>query len=88
MPITPSNYPFEFKIVQFPIKVYFAMTINKAQGQTLKELKSGRVIESRVKTGAEIEKEIEVKTECRAEVRIKSVTGLKTSTFSESGSKA
>ena len=32
----PSNYPFEFKRTQFPIKVCFAVTINKSQGQSLK----------------------------------------------------
>ncbi|KAL4104072.1 hypothetical protein QTP88_019385 [Uroleucon formosanum] len=31
-----SNYPFKFKRLQFPIKVSFAMTINKSQGQSLK----------------------------------------------------
>ena len=31
-----SSYSFEFRILQFPTKLSFAMTINKAQGQTLK----------------------------------------------------
>ncbi|XP_063918640.1 uncharacterized protein LOC135134004 [Zophobas morio] len=35
LPLIPSEYPFEFKRLQFPLKVCFAMTINKAQGQTL-----------------------------------------------------
>lgn len=37
IPLIPSDYPFEFKRLQFPIKVCFAMTINKSQGQSLKE---------------------------------------------------
>ncbi|KMQ89299.1 atp-dependent dna helicase pif6-like protein [Lasius niger] len=36
IPLTPSDYPFEFKRLQFPLKVCFAMTINKSQGQSLK----------------------------------------------------
>ncbi len=32
----PSDYHFQFKRLQFPVKVCFAMTINKAQGQSLK----------------------------------------------------
>ncbi|XP_026819066.1 uncharacterized protein LOC113557710 [Rhopalosiphum maidis] len=36
LPLLSSNYPFEFKILQFPIMVSFAMTINKLQGQFLK----------------------------------------------------
>ncbi|XP_063904727.1 uncharacterized protein LOC135123780 [Zophobas morio] len=35
IPLIPSEYPFEFKRLQFPLKVCFAITINKAQGQTL-----------------------------------------------------
>ena len=31
----PTNMPFEFKIIQFPIHVAFAMTINKSQSQSL-----------------------------------------------------
>ncbi|XP_008178533.1 uncharacterized protein LOC103307889 [Acyrthosiphon pisum] len=36
IPLLSSNYPFEFKRLQFPIKVSFSMTINKSQGQSLK----------------------------------------------------
>ncbi|XP_015375540.1 PREDICTED: uncharacterized protein LOC107170048 [Diuraphis noxia] len=32
IPIIPSDYPFQFKRVQFPVKVCFAMTTNKSQG--------------------------------------------------------
>ena len=35
IPIIPSDPPFQFKRVQLPIKLSFAVTINKAQGQTL-----------------------------------------------------
>ena len=31
----PTDMPFEFKRIQFPIRVAFAMTINKSQGQSL-----------------------------------------------------
>jgi ATP-dependent exoDNAse (exonuclease V), alpha subunit - helicase superfamily I member len=31
----PTNMPFEFKRIQFPIRVAFAMTTNKSQGQSL-----------------------------------------------------
>lgn len=37
-PSSSSNYPFQFQRKQFPIKLYFAMTIIKAQGQTLSEV--------------------------------------------------
>ena len=38
IPLQPSDtkFPFQFKRRQFPIRPCFAMTINKAQGQTLK----------------------------------------------------
>jgi ATP-dependent DNA helicase PIF1 len=36
IPIIPSDLPFEFKRLQFPIRTSFAMTINKSQGQSLK----------------------------------------------------
>lgn len=36
IPIIPTDLPFQFKRVQFSLKTAFAMTINKAQGQTLK----------------------------------------------------
>ena len=34
--LRPTNAPFQFKRVQFPVKLCFGMTINKAQGQTMK----------------------------------------------------
>ncbi|KAL1448236.1 hypothetical protein WDU94_012242 [Cyamophila willieti] len=36
IPLMPSDYPFEFKRLQFPVKCCLAMTINKAQGQSFK----------------------------------------------------
>ncbi|GFT42632.1 ATP-dependent DNA helicase [Trichonephila clavipes] len=35
IPIIPTELPFQFKRVQFLVKPSFAVTINKAQGQTL-----------------------------------------------------
>lgn len=35
IPIIPTDMPIEFKRVQFPIRLAFAMTINKSQGQTM-----------------------------------------------------
>ncbi|KAL0902327.1 hypothetical protein ABMA27_000223 [Loxostege sticticalis] len=36
IPIIPTNLLFQFKRLQFPLKVAFSITINKSQGQTLK----------------------------------------------------
>lgn len=35
IPMIPSDFPIQFKRVQFPVKSCFVMTVNKAQGQTL-----------------------------------------------------
>ena len=35
IPLIPNNFPFSFKRVQFLVSLCYAMTINKAQGQTL-----------------------------------------------------
>ena len=38
IPLCPSDdemFPFKFKRKQFPVRLSFAMTINKAQGQTI-----------------------------------------------------
>ncbi|GFV22539.1 uncharacterized protein TNCV_1131311 [Trichonephila clavipes] len=34
-PMIPTDMPFQFKSLQFPIRFSFAITINKAQGQSL-----------------------------------------------------
>ncbi|GFX17469.1 ATP-dependent DNA helicase PIF6 [Trichonephila clavipes] len=36
IPMIPTDMPFEFKRLQFPVRLAFAMTINKAQGQSLR----------------------------------------------------
>ena len=40
IPLIPSNssLSFEFRRLQFPVALCFAMTINKSQGQTFKAL--------------------------------------------------
>jgi ATP-dependent DNA helicase PIF1 len=35
LPLIPSDMPFDFKRLQYPVRLSFAMTINKAQGQSL-----------------------------------------------------
>jgi ATP-dependent DNA helicase PIF1 len=35
IPIIPTDVPVQFKRLQFPIRLAFAMTINKSQGQTI-----------------------------------------------------
>ncbi|XP_074300562.1 ATP-dependent DNA helicase pfh1-like [Silene latifolia] len=37
-PATTANYPFQFQRNQFPLKLSFAMTVNKFQGQTLSQV--------------------------------------------------
>jgi len=36
IPLISSDFPVEFKRLQFPVRVAFAMTINKSQGQSIK----------------------------------------------------
>ncbi|XP_073532421.1 uncharacterized protein [Phyllobates terribilis] len=36
IPLIPSDLPFDFKRLQFPVRLAFPMSINKAQGQSLK----------------------------------------------------
>uniref|UniRef100_A0AAG5CWG8 DNA helicase Pif1-like 2B domain-containing protein n=1 Tax=Anopheles atroparvus TaxID=41427 RepID=A0AAG5CWG8_ANOAO len=35
IPLISTDLPFEFKRIQFPVRLAFAMTINKSQGQSL-----------------------------------------------------
>jgi ATP-dependent DNA helicase PIF1 len=36
IPLIPTDLPFNFKRIQFPVHLVFAMSVNKAQGQSLK----------------------------------------------------
>ncbi|GBM35587.1 hypothetical protein AVEN_121038-1 [Araneus ventricosus] len=36
IPLIPTDMPFEFKRLQFPVRIAFEITINKAQDQSLK----------------------------------------------------
>ena len=38
IPIIPSDLPFSFKRLQFPVRLCFAMSINKSQGRKLQSL--------------------------------------------------
>ena len=38
IPIIPNDFPIAFRRLQFPIKLCFSMSINKAQGQTLQKV--------------------------------------------------
>ncbi|GBP40855.1 ATP-dependent DNA helicase pif1 [Eumeta japonica] len=35
IPMIPTDMPFEFKLLQYPVRLSFAMSINEVQGQTL-----------------------------------------------------
>ena len=35
IPLMPTDFAFEFKRVQFPVRLAFAMPVNKSQGQSL-----------------------------------------------------
>ncbi|XP_055543432.1 uncharacterized protein LOC129728984 [Wyeomyia smithii] len=37
IPMIPTDLPFDFKRLQFPVRLAFGMTINKAQGQSLED---------------------------------------------------
>ncbi|KAL4134683.1 hypothetical protein QTP88_006409 [Uroleucon formosanum] len=42
----PTDLPFDFKRLQFPVRLAFAMTINKSQGQSLSELDNQEIRKS------------------------------------------
>ena len=35
IPMIPNDMPFDFKRLQFPVQLAFAMSVNKSQGQSL-----------------------------------------------------
>jgi len=35
IPLIPTDLPFQFKRVQFPVRLALAMTVNKSQGRSL-----------------------------------------------------
>ncbi|KAF2890945.1 hypothetical protein ILUMI_15228 [Ignelater luminosus] len=40
IPLMPTDFAIQFKRVQFPVRLAFAMSINKSQGQSLEEISS------------------------------------------------
>lgn len=45
IPMIPSEFPFQVKKLQFPVKIYFAMTINNVQGQILNVVKIDLIVQ-------------------------------------------
>ncbi|XP_054745504.1 ATP-dependent DNA helicase pif1-like [Anastrepha obliqua] len=46
IPLIPTDMSFEFKRLQFPVRLSFAMTVNKAKGQTLQDLSLEKNLET------------------------------------------
>ncbi|GFV29859.1 ATP-dependent DNA helicase [Trichonephila clavipes] len=49
IPMIPSDSPIPFKCLQFPIRLAFAMIINKSQGELLTSLRKKAVLVLRLK---------------------------------------